>query len=160
VALVYAAVKHAQALSLEQRAGALREAELLLARQREQTARLNAEGRAALDAGDSLDWQMHESEKHFTEWNAESLFELRARREAQMLEAAETYRAGRMQLEQMESVVRELRSKRDLERAHQAQRESDDRFLSRQWWDARGGYAIDAIGDADAGDDEDRMKTG
>jgi len=164
VALVYAAVKHAQALSLEQRAAALHQTELLIAQQREQAARLSAEGRAALDAGDSLDWQMHESEKHFAEWNAGSLLELRARREALMLEAAETYRAGRMQLEQMESVLRELRSKRDLERAHNAQRESDDRFLSRQWWDARGDRAAGpkggAIGDAAAGEAEERMKSG
>jgi len=144
VALVYAAVKHAQGLALEQAAGALREAESLVARQRAQAARLHAEGRAALDAGDSLDWKMHESEKHFTEWNADALLQLRARREALMLEAAETYRSGRMQLEQMESVLRELRSKLELERAHNAQRESDDRFLSRQWWDARGGATVNS----------------
>jgi hypothetical protein len=160
VALVYAAVKHAQALSLEQAAGALGEAESLLARQREQAARQGAEGRSALEAGDALDWRMHESERQFTEWNADALRDLRARREAVLLEAVETYRAGRMQLEQMESVLRELRSKRDLERAHTAQRESDDRFLSRQWWDARGGRAVDSTVEDGAGDNGGRMKSG
>jgi len=153
VAVVYAAVRHAQALSLEQAAAALGEAESLLARQREQAARQGAEGRAALDVGDSADWRMHESEKQFTEWNAGALLDLRARREAALLDAVESYRAGRMQLEQMESVLRELRSKRDRERAHSAQRESDDRFLSRQWWDAHGGTIIDSK-------DGGRMKSG
>lgn len=137
IALVYVAVKHAQALALEQAAASLREAEALIAQQKAQAKRSDVEGRVALDAGDHVNWQMHESQKHFTEWNAEGLIGLRTRREALMIEAAEIYRGGRMQLEQMESVLRELRSKLEMERAHSAQRESDDRFLSRQWWDAR-----------------------
>jgi len=159
VALVYAAVKHAQALSLEQAAAALGEADSLLARQREQTARLSAGGRAALEAGDSLDWRIYESERNFTEWNSDALLNLRARREAAVLEAVETYRAGRMQLEQMESVLRELRAQLETELAHNAQRESDDRFVSRQWWDARGGQVIDSIGE-DGCEHSERMKTG
>ncbi len=148
IALVYRAVKHEQALELERAAAALREAEEMIARQEAQAKRSSIEGKAALDAGDHVDWQMHESQRHFTEWNAAELVGLRERREALMLEAAEAYRAGRMQLEQMESVLRELRSKLEMERAHDAQRESDDRFLSRQWWDAKGESHIGFEGEA------------
>jgi hypothetical protein len=147
IAVVYVAVKHAQSLALEQAAAALREAEERIAEQRAQAERSRVEGKAALDAGEHVDWQMHESQKQFTERNAATLMELRQRRETLMLEAAETYRAGRMQLEQMESVLRDLRSKAELQRAHIAQRESDDRFLSRQWWAAREGSVIEVIGE-------------
>jgi hypothetical protein len=137
IALAYMAMKHAQALSLEQAAAAVRETESLIERQKTQARRSDVAGREALDAGEHVAWRMHESQKQFTEWNAEGLVGLREQREALMFEAAEVYRAGRMQLEQMESVLRELRSKLDVERAHKAQRESDDRFLSQQWWRAR-----------------------
>ena len=143
VALVYMAVKHAQALALEQAAAALREAEAGIAGQRAEAERLSLEGGIAIAAGDDVDWRMYESQRQFTEWNAEELVVLKERREALMLEANEAYRTGRMELEQMETVLRELRSKRDLERAHRAQRESDDRFLSRQWWDARSASLLD-----------------
>lgn len=137
IASVYMAVKHAQALSLEQAAAAAREAESLLEGQKMRIRHSQFAGREALDAGEYLTWQMHEAQKQFAAWNARGLVGLRERREASMFEAAEVYRAGRMQLEQMESVLRELRSKLDVERAHKAQRESDDRFLSQRWWQGR-----------------------
>ena len=137
IAGVYRAVQHAQAVELEQAAAALHEAESLIAQQKAQAERSSVAGRAALDAGDHVDWQMHESQKQFTEWNAEGLNELRSRREALMVEAAESYRDGKRQLEQMESVLREMRSELQVERGHAAQRESDDRFLSQQWWKAK-----------------------
>lgn len=139
IALVYMAVKHAQALSLEQASASLHNAEAMIEQQKAQARRSDAEGRDALRAGDYLGWQMQESQKQFTEWNVEGLIDLGRRREALMLEAAEAYRAGRLQLEQMESVLRDLRLKLDLEHAHDMQRESDDRFLARRWWDSRGG---------------------
>ena len=137
IAGVYRAVQHAQAVELEQAAAALHEAESLIAQQKAQAERSSVAGRAALDVGDHVDWQMHESQKQFTEWNAEGLNELRSRREALMVEAAESYREAKRQLEQMESVLRELRSKLQVERGHAAQRESDDRFLSQRWWNAK-----------------------
>jgi hypothetical protein len=137
IAMVYIAVKHAQALALEQAAASLREAETRIAEQRTQARRSSAEGRAALDAGDDIGWRIEESQRRFAEWNAEDLAALRHKREALVAEATEVYRTGRMQLEQMESVLRELRKKHDLDRAHRMQRESDDRFLARQWWDER-----------------------
>ena len=147
VAVVYMAMKHAQAQAVEQAAAALREAELLIERQRAQVKRSSLEGRVALDAGDHVDWQMHESQKEFTEWNAEGLLGLRERREASMLQAVADYRAADMQLEQMENVLRELRSKLEVERSHVDQREADDRFLARRWWDARSGVSTGARGD-------------
>lgn len=134
IALVYMAIKHAQALSLEQAAAAVREAESFIDQQKMQVRRSDVAGREALDAGEHSAWQMHESQKHFTNWNAAELVQLRERRKAVMLEAAEEYKAGRMQLEQMESVLRDLRSKLDVDLAHRAQREADDRFLSQRWW--------------------------
>ena len=60
-----------------------------------------------------------------------------------MREATESYKASRMQLEQMESLLRDTRSQRDLEQARVDQRESDDRYLSRQRWLAKRGLARD-----------------
>jgi len=137
IATVYIAVKHAQALALEQAAAALRETETRIAEQWTRARRSSAEGREALNAGDDMGWRIEESQRQFAAWNAEDLAGLRQRREALVAEATEVYRTGRMQLEQMESVLRELRKKQDMDRAHRTQRESDDRFLSRQWWDER-----------------------
>jgi hypothetical protein len=137
IALVYVAVKHAQALALEQAASALRETEATIAEQRERARRSRAEGREALAAGDDMTWRIDESQGRFAEWNAEDLAAMRKKRQALVAEATEVYRTGRMQSEQMESVLRELRRKQEDDRAHRAQRESDDRFLARQWWDER-----------------------
>jgi len=137
IALVYMAVKHAQALALEQAAGSLRETETVIAEHRSQAQRSSARGHERLDAGDDAGWRMEESQRQIAEWNTEDLVAQRKKREALLAEATELYRAGRMQLEQMESVLRELRRTQHAESARRTQRESDDRFLARQWWDER-----------------------
>ena len=134
IAAVYAAMNHAQSLSLEEASGALREAESRIDQQRSQMGRTSAAGRAALVAGEHEEWKIHESQNQFTELNTESLVELRRRREALLFEAAEGYRAASMRLEQMESVVREVRSQMQTDVNRRAQRESDDRFAARRWW--------------------------
>lgn len=142
IAVVYKATQHAHTLGLEQAAAALRQAESWVGQQREWARRSSVAGKAALGAGDQLEWRMQEAQRRLSEWNTERLFELKLRREALMREAAEAYRAGRMQLEQMESVLRELRAKSELEASRRAQRDSDDRFLARRWWHTQGGASI------------------
>jgi phosphatidate phosphatase PAH1 len=137
IALVYMAVKHAQALAVEQAAASLRETETVIAEHRSQAERSSVRGHERLDAGDDVGWRMEESQRQIAEWNTEELIAVRKKREALVVEATELYRAGRMQLEQMESVLRELRKTKHLESARMTQRESDDRFLARQWWDER-----------------------
>ncbi len=143
LASLYRAMNHAEEMSLEQAVATLREAEMRIESQREQLNRSSREGHEALDAGDHARWQIHEAQQEFIEWRFEDLLELRKRRELLMREATESYKASRMQLEQMESLLRDTRSQRDLEQARVDQRESDDRYLSRQRWLAKRGLARD-----------------
>ena len=134
IALLYTAVKHAQALKLEQAAAAVRAAESIIAQRERQAMQSSAAARAALDDGQHLEWRMQASQTQFTEWNAQALLGLKRQREALMLEAEESYRGKSMQLEQIESVLRELRLTSDTEQARRMQRDGDDRFLAQQWW--------------------------
>ena len=134
---LYGVVTHMHGVALEQAAGAVRDAEDRIADETARMSQSNIEGLAALNAGDKPEWMMQRAQLAFSERDAELLIGLRERREVAMLTAAELYQANRLQLEQMQSVLKSLRSTIERERAHREQRDSDDRFLSRQRWRER-----------------------
>lgn len=144
IAQMYMAVKHVQATALQQAAASLRDAESRIALQQEREGRSVSAGNAALDAGEHIEWLMHTSQRRIGERNAEALHELRKRREASMLEAIESYSESRIRFEQMERLLRELRSQRRIEQERTAQLQSDDRFLSRRWWSDRSAARVAA----------------
>lgn len=138
LAALYEIVEHANGVTLDQARGALHEVESRI-RERAMTAsRLMASSEEALRAGELREWQLDRSQIEFCQWNRQALEDLRMRGEATMREAAEVYQASRMRLEQIESVLREVRSGVALEEERTEQRAADDRYLSRQRWQIRG----------------------
>ncbi len=150
IAVVYTALKHAKELALEEAAAALHTVESKIEQQRLQVRRTSVWGRAALSAGAHEEWKIHESQNQLTERNTEALLDLRRRREKLLFEAAEVYRAGTMQLEQMESVLRALRVRLQADVNRKSQRESDDRFLARGWWQEQAAARASDLLDDDA----------
>ena len=86
IAVVYTAMKHAQELSLEEAAGALRDVESRIDQQRSLVMRTGVAGRVALAAGEHEEWKMSESQNQFTERKTEGLLDLRRRREGSLFE--------------------------------------------------------------------------
>jgi hypothetical protein len=134
---LYGVVAHMHGVVLEQAAAAVRDAEERIDGRHAMARRASAAGLAALGEGDTPEWRMQESQRGFSEQDAEWLAGLRERRKAAVRSAAELYRANRMQLEQMQSLIQGLRETLDRERTRREQMESDDRFLSRQRWRER-----------------------
>lgn len=145
VEAVYAVMKHTHGLELARAAAAVREIEAAIERQKAMAERLRAEGGDALRTGDDTGWRLDESQREFGEWTAPALQSLLAKREELMAAADAAYQSSRLQLEQIELVVADLRAKLKRERAHSEQREADDRFLSRQRWLASRELAKDAL---------------
>lgn len=131
---LYGVVTHMHSVALEQAAAAVRDAEQRIEAQHELARRSSVAGRVALRDADKPGWMIEESQRGFAVRDAELLGGLLEEREVSMLAAAELYRANRLQLEQMLSVLKGLRSTLERERAHREQRDSDDRFLSRLRW--------------------------
>jgi len=142
---VYAVMKHTHGLELARAAAAVSEIEAAIEQQKAMAERLRAEGGDALRTGDDISWRLDESQREFGEWTAPGLLKLLARREELMAAADAVYQASRLQLEQIELVVANLRAKLKRERSHREQREADDRFLSRQRWLASRELAKDAL---------------
>jgi hypothetical protein len=59
---------------------------------------------------------------------------IRVEREALWDAARETYRASRMQMEQVDSAVERTRMLEEMEATRRAQAATDDRYLSRRAW--------------------------
>ena len=131
---VYAVMKHTHGLELARAAAAVEEIERSIDQQMATARRLRAEGGSALRSGDDTGWRLDESQREFGEWIVPGLRALLTRREELMEAARAIYQASRMQLEQIELVLVDLRMKLKREQAHSQQREADDRFLSRRRW--------------------------
>jgi hypothetical protein len=131
---LYGVVTHMHGVALEQAAAGVREAEARIEAQRAMARRSSAESLDALSEGDKSTWMIFEAQRAFTERAEARLLALRGAREQAFDAAAEVYRENRLQLEQMRSVLREVHLRLERERARREQRESDDRFLSRQRW--------------------------
>ena len=138
LAALYNVLEHANGVTLDQARGALHEVEARIRDREDAALRLSELGNAALREGELQEWLIDQSQIAFTQWNADALEALRREREAAMRQAAEVYQASRMQLEQMQSVVDEVRASVELEKERSEQRSSDDRYLSRQRWEIRG----------------------
>lgn len=139
LAAVYQIVEHVNGISLDKARASLHETQATIRDRQAAALRLSAASHEALRAGDLQEWLLDQSQIEFTQWDAETLELLRQRREAVMREAADVYQASRMQLEQLESVLDEVRAGVQLEAERAEQRASDDRYLSRQRWEERAG---------------------
>jgi hypothetical protein len=137
LAAVYRVLEHANGVSLDRARAALHDVETRIREREAFASRLEMASHEALETGDVNEWLLDQSEIEFTQWNTPVLEEMRLQREAAMREAAEIYQASRMQFEQMQSVVDEVRAAVALEQERAEQRESDDRYLSRQRWQLR-----------------------
>ena len=131
-------VEHANGVTLDQSRGALHEVESTIREKALVASRLMTSSEESLRAGELREWQLDRSQIEFSQWNRQALKDLRMRREATMREAAEVYQASRMRLEQIESVLHEVRASVALEEERTEQRAADDRYLSRQRWQIRG----------------------
>ena len=95
-------------------------------------------GRAALQAGDRMEWTMAEAQRETTVRRRRRLDELRLEREQVSNMAKEQYVASRLKCEQIKSVVDCIEKQREIESKRKTQAVSDDRFLARRrWTDAR-----------------------
>jgi len=137
LAALYKVVEHAHGISLDRARGTLYELETEMRERAAVSARLIDSGSEALRRGDLHEWILDHSQIEYAEWNAAALEELRLRREEAMRSAAEAYQESRMQLEQMQSVLGEVRSRLVIQKERLEQRASDDRYLSRQRWQRR-----------------------
>ena len=152
IVAVYAAIKHAQELSLEEAVAALRQVELRIEQQNSLVARTWTTGREALNIGAHEAWKLHEAQNQATERHTQTLVELRRKRVTLLSQADEIYRAGTLQLEQAENVLREMRSQLQVEQDRKAQQASDDRFLAQRWWQERAsGSRLSDVNDTSGG---------
>lgn len=131
---LYGVMTHMRGMALEQAAAEVRNAEERIDAQRAIVRQSSAESLRALAAGDKPGWMIFEAQRGFTERTAVALLAARQEREQAFEAAAESYRENRLQLEQIRSVLREIHLRMERERGRREQRDSDDRFLSRQRW--------------------------
>ncbi len=92
------------------------------------------EGRAGLERGSRLESLAEEQSASKDEARAELLTRLGAERRLELEAAVEAHRESRMEARQVDGLVERVRAREELERDRRAQRESDDRFLSRREW--------------------------
>jgi hypothetical protein len=136
LASLYLLMEEAQQLALEQAAGALHQVERGIERQQALNVQATMAGTVALIAGNRDEHLMLQSQRGLMEQTVECLDEIRHSRQERVEDEAEVYRERRMERERVEHLLEALGAELDLERRRGEQRVADDRYLSRQRWQA------------------------
>ena len=136
---LYGVVEEQHSMELQRTVNAVREVGQAIEVQHDLFRSAKSNGRAALHAGDRMEWAMAEAQRETTVRRRRRLDELRLEREQISSVTKEQYVASQLKCEQMKSVVDHIEKQRDMEFKRKTQAVSDDRFLARRrWTDARG----------------------
>jgi len=134
IAKVYGLVERMHSLELRMASDAVNDVACAAAVAAATSYQQTVSARAALVSGNREEWSVAEVTRSVEEIRMQRLAELKVQREEKLMEATQTHRASRMQMEQMERVVERKRAIAAIDEGRRTQAMADDRFASRAAW--------------------------
>lgn len=135
--MVYGLVEEMHAVALRQAAALRDEVARAIDEERSQMGIAAHGGRTAIAEGDREQWAISEVQRAWSVRRGSQLEVLHLERQNQTDVARQDYRASRIRSEQMKTVVKQSDAAEELIAGRRMQAATDDRFLSRLWWDRR-----------------------
>ena len=131
---MYAVIEEMHSAELQRMTAAVRVTEEAIGVEQKVAYAARVDGRGALTVGDSVGWMIAKTQQETAAWRRERLEHIRLEREKLNETAREQYVASRLKREQMDRLLEDLASSKEIEEARRMQAISDDRLLARRRW--------------------------